>query len=199
MEQSADTRKIKLLTFGRLNPGTPGHLALIQAMIDQALIYLYGEIDPETGERTGQRTGDPVIYFLLSKTQGGPDNPFECEETDPEDVKITKKRLFIKMISAMVQSNYPQFCFNINGQIYNVKGRKPPIIINVECSSNIFQAFPGIITEPENTIVHLFFGTDQEDFATTIETQLTYPKQGPAIRAVKSIVQRATVEGSIDI
>jgi hypothetical protein len=188
MEQSADTRKIKLLTFGRLNPGTPGHLSLIQAMIDQAIDY------------TNTGAGNPEIFFTLSKTQGGADNPFECEETDPDEIQITKKQLFVKMISAMVENNYRDRSFIINEKIYNGEGAQPPIIIHVDCSPGIFQTI-GRITDGDrkNMMVHLFFGSDQADFATTIETQLTQPKKGDPIPTVKSIVERATVEGDIDI
>jgi hypothetical protein len=177
--------QIKLVTFGRLNPGTPGHLALIQAMIDQAIIYI------------SERTGLPEIYFLLSKTQGGPDNPFECDNNDSQVTQITKKNLFISMIASMVNINYSQYRFNINKIIFNSNNPEPAIIINVECSSNIFQAFPGIITEPENTMVHLFFGSDQDEFADTIKDNLT--KKTPPILTVKSIVTRATVGDGIDI
>ena len=59
-------RRIKLITYGRLNPGTPGHLLLIQAMIDQAILYI-------------QQGDEPEIHFTLSNTQGGTDNPFFCE------------------------------------------------------------------------------------------------------------------------
>jgi hypothetical protein len=183
----ANTPIVKLVTFGRLNPGTPGHLSLLKSMIDQAIQYI------------DTRTGLPEIYFTLSNTQGGADNPFFCE--GDEEGKIYKKDLFVIMITAMVKQTYPGRYFIINPGNEDIhideNNKNIPINIYVKCSQSIFVNLADIIKQPipENIKVHLFFGSDQSGFADIIKANLI--KKG--LETKKEIVERKKLDGCIDL
>jgi hypothetical protein len=169
-------------TFGRINPGTPGHLLLFDRMVQFAIAYI-------------KKGGRPQIHFTLSQTQGGSDNPFFCEGTEEE--KTYKKNIFIQMIIAMVSTKYPDQYFIINPDDENIRVnliRPIPILIYVKCSTNIFSYLPSIIRNSESIpIVHLFFGNDQANFSSTIEKSLI--KSFPGINIRQEILMRALKNG----
>jgi|694.fasta_scaffold78921_4 hypothetical protein len=177
-------RRVILFTFGRLNPGTPGHLALLKAMIDEAIRYIEEE----------EEDIKPEIFFTLSNTQGGADNPFFCE--GDEQGKIYKKNLFVEMIIEMVKQTYRDQDFIINGRHVG-PGNTYPIPINVNCSQSVFtmfdNIFPGEI--PEDTRVQLFFGSDQVKFAEIIKTNL----EKKNIPTGTEIIQRKKLDGCVDL
>jgi len=169
-------------TFGRINPGTPGHLLLFDRMVQFAIAYI-------------KKGGRPQIHFTLSQTQGGSDNPFLCEGTEEE--KTYKKNIFIQMIIAMVSTKYPDQYFIINPDDENIQvnlNRPIHILIYVKCSTNIFSYLPSIIRNSESIpIVHLFFGNDQANFSSTIEKSLI--KSFPGINIRQEILMRALKNG----
>ena len=52
-----------IFTIARMNPPTPGHLLLIQKLIEEAI-----------------KQNVPKVYIILSKTNDNNENPIDCQE-----------------------------------------------------------------------------------------------------------------------
>ncbi len=174
---------IKLFTYGRLNPGTPGHISIIDRMIAQSREYIDDlHITPD-------------IHFILSNTVGGRDNPFYCEG-DAND-KIYKKSFFMQMITNMVSRKYPEITFIINPDVENIvinDGKRTRINIYVKCAPLAIAYMHSIINN-STTLIHFFFGDDQRGFANTLETQLISRN----VASDKTILERELCLGGIDL
>lgn len=135
-----------IFTIARMNPPTPGHLFLVQKLIDKAIALNVDE-----------------VYIILSKSNDDNENPILCEEKQImlgkiDDVSKT-------MINALKQRMIAETpAAEKQRQIQNIR-------VNTICSSNMFAPLMQLINDrtgvPDINLI-VFMGEDRKDFIDSI-------------------------------
>ena len=135
-----------IFTIARMNPPTPGHLFLVQKLIDKAIALNVDE-----------------VYIILSKSNDDNENPILCEEKQImlgkiDDVSKT-------MINALKQRMIAETpATEKQRQIQNIR-------VNTICSSNMFAPLMQLINDragvPDINLI-VFMGEDRKDFIDSI-------------------------------
>ena len=143
-----------LLTIGRMNPPTTGHLLLIKTMLQQAL-----------------RENLSQINIILSHSQDTKKNPFHCEQkrnlliNDNETIYQSQSQSMITLLKQQMMAEYPEqarqiekiavqiVCMNDN---VNPEYGKHPIMKSITYILNDLYGYPR-----EGLTIKLFVGQDR--------------------------------------
>lgn len=139
-----------IFTLARMNPPTPGHLVLIQRLIDEAITNNVSE-----------------VFIILSKTTGDNENPIQCSrkiDVLGEENDINTKTMINSLKEKMINENPDPI----------LKSKIRDVIVHTVCVPEIPKATPftpliKIISEkniPVNLI--LIIGDDREDLIDSI-------------------------------
>lgn len=149
-----------IFTISRMNPPTPGHLLLIQKLIEEAI-----------------RQNVPKVYVILSKTNDNNENPIDCPEKinvlkgNVDAVKSMIKELKNTMIGEVNRQKQEPYASNIINKINQIEviclcvrpDQKSPI-------APLYDIVNYYTDKPEIPEVNLFMivGDDRADLLDTI-------------------------------
>jgi hypothetical protein len=147
-----------LFTIARMNPPTPGHLSVIQTLIDE-----------------GIRIGLPEVYVILSKKDDDNENPISCKKK--EEVLTYKKKEEVlsseDRTNNMIYSIKEEMKSNTDDE--EIRNKIDNIVVKTICvgprQNTPFSPLYGIVNSKGSTGLHLLLviGEDRNDLVKSIE------------------------------
>ena len=146
-----------IFTISRMNPPTPGHLLLIQKLIEEAI-----------------RQNVPKVYVILSKTNDNNENPIDCPEKinvlkgNVDAVKSMINGLKNTMIGEVNRQQQEPYASNIINKINQIE--VICLCVRPDQKSPIAPLYDIVNYYSDIPKVHLFMiiGDDRADFLDTI-------------------------------
>ena len=141
-----------LFTIARMNPPTPGHLSVIQTLIDE-----------------GIRIGLPEVYVILSRKNDDNENPISCNEK--EEVLSSEDRT-----NNMIYSIKEEMKKNTDDE--EIRNKIDNIVVKTICvgpkQNTPFSPLYGIVNSKGSTGLHLLLviGEDRNDLVKSIENAM---------------------------
>jgi len=177
-----------IFTIARMNPPTPGHLSVIQTLIEQGIVI-----------------GVPKVYVILSKTDDDNENPITCPQKI--DVLGTEEKINVlgtseekeEVLTSEDRTNNMIYSIKhkmkLNTDDEEIRNKIDSIVVKTICVSPHYQSATPFTTffyivnriVASNLNLILVIGEDRNDLVESIRTAIEYNKKKNKNKNVASV------------